>query len=217
MRRKRYLVLPVILILVLVIVSAVPTSAAWGANWGTGSVISNGTVTGLKNAQKNGALVVATVGPYGATLVNGVFTGSGGLPGIVYCGNPGTNTKVVQGVNPVVEQGNFAGSELIASSQIDKNGKAPFNVHAQVNLASLNAQLAANLYCPGGNNKNTNWTLVDFVPQQFSGLLQGFDGSNNLLTQAIYDCQISWSVLKTLQYQQQYPYTCVERLSQRVN
>jgi hypothetical protein len=181
-------------------------------------VIAFGTVTGLKNAQKNGATVRATIGSYGATVSNGAFTSSNGMPGIVWCGNPGPNNRIVPGVNPVVLNTSFVGTELIAGSQIDQNGKAPFNVHAQVDQGTLNAKILASAVCPGGNQKNnTNWVLVDFVPQQFSDLLQGYDSTGALLTQSVYDCQMSWDILKSLNFKQQYPYTCTERLDQRVH
>ncbi len=215
MKFRRYLV-PLIVIAAFIFVVA-PASAAWGAHWGSGSVIGEGTVTGLKNAQKNGATVLATISAYGATLSNGTFSGSGGMPGVVWCGNPGSN-NVVPGVNPVTLKSNFTGTEFVAPSQIDQNGKAPFNVHAKVDSTSLNGQILASLSCPGGNvNKSTNWVLVDFTPQQFSALLQGFDSTGTLLTQAIYDCQMPWQVLQSLSFHQQSPYTCTERLDQRVH
>ena len=216
MNKRRFFVLLITTLAFLFFVS--PALGGWGANWGSGTVIGYGTVTGLKNARKNGATVRATVSSYGAVVSNGQFVGTGSIPGIVWCGNPGANNKLAPGVNPVVLNSNFSGTQLIAGSQIDQNGKAPFNVHAQVDQTTLNAQILASAVCPGGGqNKGTNWVLVDFVPQKFSGLLQGFDSTGTLLTQSVYDCEMPWQVLQSLQYQQQYPYTCTERLDQHVN
>lgn len=202
--------------LLVTILITVPAIAGWGADWGTGSVIGSGTVTGLKNAKKNGALVTATIGAYGAAIVNNAISTTGNIPGIVWCSNPGGN--VSPGVNPVTLSINFSGNQFIAASAIDQNGKAPFNVHAEPSQSVLNTILNANALCPGGNNQqNTNWILVDFIPQQFSALLQGYDSSGALLTQAVYDCQIDWGILQSLGYRQQHPYTCTERLDQRVN
>jgi hypothetical protein len=206
---KRASIFVAVLMLVLVVS---PALGAWGAGWTTGSVIAAGTVTGLKNAQKNGATVKVTVAAYGTPLVNNAYTSSGNIPGIVFCGNPGANNNPAPGVNPVVFTANFTGNEFIDSTQIDKNGKAPFNAHAKPDQAVLNTVFNSAVLCP-----NPNWVIIDFVPQQFSGLLQGFDGSGNLLTQSVYDCQIPQSVLATLTYQQQSQYTCTERIDQRVN
>jgi hypothetical protein len=204
--------------LFLTVLITVPVMAGWGAGWGSGSVIGFGTVTGLKNAQKDGALVTATIGAYGSALSNNSFATAGNIPGIVWCGNPGSNTQVAPGVNPVTLGVNFSGTQIIASNLIDQNGKAPFNVHAEAEQTVLNTVLDANALCPGGNTQqNTNWILVDFVPQQFSALLQGYDSAGALLTQAVYDCQMPWNVLQALTYHQQYPYTCTERLDQRVH
>jgi len=203
-------------ILLTTIFVAVPATASWGAGWGTGSVIGSGTVTNLKNAQKNGALVKATIGAFGAPIVNNTIGTTGNIPGIVWCQNQGGNLS--PGVNPVTLGVNFTGDQFIASSQIDQNGKAPFDVHAEPDGSVLNAVLNANALCPGGNaNNGTNWTLVDFIPQKFSALLQGFDSTGALLTQAVYDCQIPLSVLQSLSFHQQYPYTCTERIDQRVH
>jgi hypothetical protein len=205
-------------ILLATIVFTIPVMAGWGAGWGTGSVVGFGTVTGLKNAQKDGALVKATIGTYGAALSNGGSSSSGNIPGIVWCSNPGTNNQVAPGVNPVTLAVNFSGNQFIASNQIDQNGKAPFNVHAEPEQSVLNTVLDANVLCPGGNPQQaTNWILVDFVPQQFSALLQGYDSSGALLTQAVYDCQLPLNVLQSLTFHQQYPYSCTERLDQRVH
>jgi hypothetical protein len=162
---------------------------------------------------------LATISSYGAIVSNGIFTGSAGIPGVVWCGNPGANNVIVPGINPVVLNSNFSGTELIAGSQIDQNGKAPFNVHAQVDSTTLNAKILASAACPGGSQyKTTKWVLVDFVPQQFSALLQGFDSTHTLLTEAIYDCQLPMSVIQSLQYKQVGPaYNCTERIDQRVH
>src|SRR5258706_16116058 len=120
MKFRRYLV-PLIVIAAFIFVVA-PASAAWGAHWGSGSVIGEGTVTGLKNAQKNGATVLATISAYGATLSNGTFTGPGGLPGVVWCVNPGSN-HVVPGVNPVTLRLTFSGPEFVDPSHIAQTAK----------------------------------------------------------------------------------------------
>jgi hypothetical protein len=219
MRRKLGIVLFSLLIIVLVVA---PTMAGWGAGWGSGSVVAFGTVTGLKNAQKNGATVIATVGAYGSRPSGNQFTGGTTMPGIVWCGNPGAKNQVAPGVNPVYLTVNFAGVQLINGSQIDKNGKAPFNVRAVVGDSTLNSQFDAALVCP-----NSNWVIVDFVPQKFSGLLRGYSGTSStgltLLTQSVYDCEMPWSVLQSLKYNtathsvEQKPYTCTEVIDQRVN
>lgn len=213
---KRLLLLLLVVASTLIIMQ--PVSAGWGAGWTSGSVIGSGTVTGLKNARKNGATVLATIGAYGTPLVNNAFSGTGNLPGIVYCGNPGTNNNPAPGINPVTLTTNFTGSQFIAGDQINQNGKANFDVHAKPDQNVMNTVIDASAVCPGGNANNpTNWVIIDFVPQQFAALLQGFDGAGNLLTQSVYDCQMPWAVLQSLQFQQQSPYTCTERLDQRVN
>jgi len=218
MHKKAWVVLFSLLAIVLVVA---PTMAGWGAGWGSGSVIANGTVTGLKNAQKNGATVIATVGAYGSRPSGNLFTGGTTMPGIVWCGNPGAKNQVAPGVNPVFLTVNFSGVQLINGSQIDKNGKAPFNVRAGVSNSTLNSQFDASIVCP-----NPNWVIVDFVPQKFSGLLRGYSGSastGTLLTQAVYDCEMPWSVLMSLKYNtathsvEQKPYTCTEVIDQRLN
>jgi hypothetical protein len=202
--------LTILLCVFATILFAAPALAGWGAGWGTGSVIGTGTVTGLKNAKQNGATVTATIGAYGAAVVNNQLATGGSIAGIVWCQNQGGN--VAPGVNSVNFTVNFSGSQYIGGSQIDENGKANFGVHAEPSPALLNTVISAAAVCP-----NANWTVVDFIPQSFTGLLQGFDSTGALLTQSVYDCSISWSTLNSLGYRQQSPYTCTERVDQRVN
>ncbi|MCC7448085.1 MAG: hypothetical protein IT324_11755 [Anaerolineae bacterium] len=214
MSRKTWVVLFTLLAIVLVVA---PTMAGWGAGWGSGSVIAFGTVTGLKNAQKNGATVIATVGAYGSRPHGNLFYGGTSMPGIVWCGNPGAKNQIAQGVNPVILTINFSGTELIAGTAIDKNGKAPFNVHAAVDSNTLNAQFNPAVLCP-----NKNWKIVDFVPSKFTGLLRGYSGDpsagGTLLTQAVYDCKFPDNFdIRTLKYKEQKAYDCTEVIDQRVN
>jgi hypothetical protein len=204
MHLSKRLVLLFFVVVVTVFVAS-PTKAAWGAGWGTGSVIGFGTVTGLKNAQNNGASVTATIGAYGAAVVNGSLA-TGNISGIAWCQNQGGN--LAPGANSVSINTNFSATQYIGSDQIDQNGQAPFNVHAEASPSLISPAAA----CP-----NSNWAVVDFIPQAFTGMLQGYDASGQLLTRSVYDCQISWSVLQSLGYHQQSAYTCTERLDQRVN
>lgn len=204
----------VFLALALLFLTVSPVSAGWGAGWGSGSVIGFGTVTGLKNAKMNGATVLATISSLGSrpNSTGGFTGGTGKMPGIIWCGNPGKNGEVAPGVNTVVLPENFSGTEFVTPDQIDKNGKAPFNVHATLSDAKLNSIFDPSVLCPNGN-----WTVLDYVPQSFSALLQGFDSNGVLLTQAVYDCQMPWSTLLSLGFKQQSPYTCTEVLDARVH